>query len=185
MGDKGMSHNPLSVLRPSMMILLFFRILTWNLEKIAMQSSSQSWPREISDPVWISSKITTDWAWAVSSSDSFIFALNLGEIISPLATVTWGVVVGTTLEHAGNAVCCKQCSVAAESNKATGLIGVDTTEIDDKSGVSILFIIISVPHRQRQFVVHPPCMFAKVAVVTWLGPGVLHSLPLCAQFPCV
>ena len=51
--DNGMSHSPLSVRRPSMIILLFFSILTLNLEKIAMQLSSQSCPRDMRDPVWI------------------------------------------------------------------------------------------------------------------------------------
>ena len=118
--DKGMSHRPLSVRRPSIIILLFLSILTLNLEKIAMQSSSQSCPRDIRDPVWISSHMITCWALADRSSDSFILAFNLGEMMSPFATVTNGVVIGMISVHAGNADCCRQCSVAAVSSRATG-----------------------------------------------------------------
>ena len=67
--DKGMSHSPLSVRRPSMITLLFFSILTLNLEKIAMQSSSQSCPRDMRDPVWISSNMITCWALADNSGE--------------------------------------------------------------------------------------------------------------------
>ena len=52
--------------------------------------------------------------------------------MSPLVTQTWGVVVGDTSKQAGSADCCRQCNVAAESSSATGCMGGDTTEIDDK-----------------------------------------------------
>ena len=88
-GDaRGISHKPLSVRRPSIIILLFFRILTLKREKIAMQSSSQSCPREISDHVCILSNMTTCWALVDSSGDKCICAFDVGEMISPFATVT-------------------------------------------------------------------------------------------------
>ena len=67
--DKGISHSSLSVRRPSMITLLFFSILTLNLEKIAMQLSSQSCPRDMRDPVWISSNMITCWALADNSGE--------------------------------------------------------------------------------------------------------------------
>ena len=99
---------------------------------MAMQSSSHSWPNDISEPVLILSKTMTSWALWDSWSDSFILALYLGEIVSPLATDTFGVDVGSTWLHAGSAVSCRQCSVAAESTSATGIwVGV-SVEIVDK-----------------------------------------------------
>ena len=59
---------------------------------------------------------------------------------------------------------CRQCVVAAESTSAMGSWGVDATEIDDKK-LFLVLPFISVPHRQPQFNVDPPCMLANVAVV--------------------
>ena len=59
-------------------------------------------------------------------------ALNLGEMVSPFATDTRGVDVGSTFVHAGSAVSCRQCSVAAESTSATGICVVVSTEMADK-----------------------------------------------------
>ena len=130
--ERGISHRPLSVRRPSIIIWLFFTILTLKREKMAMQSSSHSWPNDISEPVLILSKTMTSWALWDNWSDSFILALYLGEIVSPLATDTFGVDVGSTWLHAGSAVSCRQCSVAAESTSATGIwVGV-SVEIVDK-----------------------------------------------------
>ena len=132
MVERGISHRPLSVRRPSIIIWLFFTILTLKREKMAMQSSSHSWPNDISEPVLILSKTMTSWALWDNWSDSFILALYLGEIVSPLATDTFGVDVGSTWLHAGSAVSCRQCSVAAESTSATGIwVGV-SVEIVDK-----------------------------------------------------
>ena len=50
-GAKGMCHNPLGVRGPLMMMFPFLMICTLNFEKIAAQSSSQSLPMEIRDPV--------------------------------------------------------------------------------------------------------------------------------------
>ena len=40
--ERGISHRPLSVLRPSMITWLFFIIFTLKREKMAIQSSSHS-----------------------------------------------------------------------------------------------------------------------------------------------
>ena len=60
--DRGISHRPLSVLLPSIIIWLFFSIFTLKREKIAMQSSSHSWPNDINEPVFMLSKTTTSCA---------------------------------------------------------------------------------------------------------------------------
>ena len=130
--ERGISHRPLSVRRPSIIIWLCFIILTLKREKRAMQSSSHSWPNEINEPVFILSKTMTSWALWDSWSDSFILALYLGEMISPLATDTFGVDVGSTLVHAGSAVSCRQCSVAAESTSATCICFGVSAEMADK-----------------------------------------------------
>ena len=93
--------------------------------------------------------------------------------------------MGSISVHAGSAESCKQCSVAAESTRATGVMGVDTTEIVDKHKFLGLSSVMSVPRRQAQLRVDPPCILLKVALATWLGPGVKHSLPTWAQLPCV
>ena len=55
----GISHKPLSVRRPTIIILLFFTILTLNRENMPMQSSSHSCPSDINDPVFILSNMIT------------------------------------------------------------------------------------------------------------------------------
>ena len=74
----------------------------------------------------------TSWALWDSWSDSFILALYVGEMVSPLATDTFGVDVGSTFVHAGSAVSCRQCSVAAESTSATGICFGVSAEMADK-----------------------------------------------------
>ena len=117
--------------------------------------------------------------------DSFIRALYFGEIVSPLATDTCGVDVGSTSMQAGRAVSCRQCSVAAESTSATGILLVVSTEMADKEFLIGLSTGIPVQHHQVQLRVEPPCMFVNVAVATWLGPGVKQSPPMWAQLPWV
>ena len=114
----------------------------------------------------------------------FILAFYFGEIVSPLATETCGVEVGSTFVQVGSADSCIQCNVAAKSTSATGILVGDTTEIVDKDGLYSSYFI-SVQHRQVQLRVDLPCMFEKVAVATWLVPGLLQYLTTCAQLPCV
>lgn len=65
-------------------------------------------------------------------SDNVILYLNLGGIILPLKTVTLGPTMGIRLLYNINAEISKQYVVAAESTRALGRLGVDTTEIVDK-----------------------------------------------------
>ena len=144
--ERGISHRPLSVLRPSMITWSFFIILTLKREKMAMQLSSHSWPKDIKEPVLILSNTMTSWALCDSWLDSFIRALYLGEMVSPLATDTCGVDVGSTFVHAGSAASCRQCSVAAESTSATGICLVVSTEMVDNEWFKGLSTVFSAQH---------------------------------------
>ena len=48
---KGTSQRPFGLRLTVMMIVLFFRIFNWYLEKIAIQSSSHNCQMEINEPV--------------------------------------------------------------------------------------------------------------------------------------
>lgn len=61
-----------------------------------MQSSSHSWHNEINDPIFMSSNTMNFCTWGDNLLESFILALYFGEMISPLATATFGVDVGKT-----------------------------------------------------------------------------------------
>ena len=65
----GRDHKPLGMRLPVMMMLLCFRTLMSYLEKIAIQSSSQSWESEIRVPVFKSSSTKADCAAGESLSD--------------------------------------------------------------------------------------------------------------------
>ena len=86
-----------------MMILLSLSIFKLYLEKIAMHSSSHSWPREIRDPVRRSSNTYACCAAGDSVDDSGTVTCFWGQIVPPLATVTVGPVAGLILLQCGSA----------------------------------------------------------------------------------
>ena len=65
----GIDHRPLIMRWPVMITSSCFKMRTLYLLKIAMQSSSQSLPREIRVPVWRLSRTNADWAWEESLDD--------------------------------------------------------------------------------------------------------------------
>ena len=79
-------------------------IFTLNLVKMAMQSSSQSCPMEMREPVVRSSKTWADCALEESSVDNFKVARRFGLMTLPLATWTVGPdVVCAMCEQCGRA----------------------------------------------------------------------------------
>ena len=98
----------MSVLFPCMMTVSFLIMSTLYLEKIAMQSSSQSWPRETREPVLRSSKMKAFCAFSERFSDKGNDALNSGVMVSPLATETYGPVARLMFLQIGKILLCKK-----------------------------------------------------------------------------
>ena len=87
MGYSGIFHRPLVRSRkPVMMTWLCFKKITSNLVKMVMQSSSQSCPMEIREPVVMSLKTWGDCALGESLLDIFKLARKSGLMTLPLAT---------------------------------------------------------------------------------------------------
>jgi hypothetical protein len=78
---------------PVIIILLFFRIRTWNLVKIAMQSSSHNWESEIRVPVLRVSRTKADCAVSLRCGESGKIPESVGFMTSPLAEITVGPLV--------------------------------------------------------------------------------------------
>ena len=86
-GYSGMSHRPLvRSCKPVIMTWLCFNSFTSNLVKIVMQSSSQSCPMDMSEPVVISLKTLADCALEESLLKSCKVALKTGLMMIPLST---------------------------------------------------------------------------------------------------
>ena len=86
-GSSGMLYRPLvQYLRPVIMTRSCFKIFTSNLVKMATQSSSQSCPMDMSEPVGISLKTWADCALEESFLKSCKVAIKAGLIMFPLAT---------------------------------------------------------------------------------------------------
>ena len=89
----GIYHSPLSVRFPFIRILSFLIIFTSYFEKIAMQSSSQSWPMEIKVPLFKLEKLYAILAFLENSVGKESSAFFVGMMIRPSATVTHGPLV--------------------------------------------------------------------------------------------
>ena len=87
---RGRDHNPLGIRLPVMIMLLFLRIFTSYLEKMAMQLLSQSWESEMSVPVCKSSRTKADCAAAESWADNGNWPRDLAGMMVPLAERTVG-----------------------------------------------------------------------------------------------
>ena len=87
-------------------------------------------------------------------------------MVSPFATDTFGVDVGSIFVHAGSADSCRQCSVAAESTSATGICFGVSAEMADKVWFILSTVVVSAQRHQVQLRVEPPCMFVNVAAAT-------------------
>ena len=87
MGSSGMFHRPLVRSRKLVIITwLCFNIFMSNLVKMAMQSSSQSCPMAMREPVVMSLKTWADCVLEESFFDSFKVARRSGLMVFPLAT---------------------------------------------------------------------------------------------------
>ena len=75
---KGMPQRPFGLRLSVIMIVLFFSIFNWYLEKIAIQSSSHSCSMEIKDPVFKLSNKKACCALSVNFSDKSILASEWG-----------------------------------------------------------------------------------------------------------
>ena len=87
---RGISNSPLVLRRLVMMILLFFSILTWYLEKIVMKTSLQSWPMESSESIIRLLNRKSCCALADTDGCSSRVASKCGVMILSFATVTGG-----------------------------------------------------------------------------------------------
>ena len=87
LGSSGIFHRPLVRLRkPVMMIWLCFKIITSHLVKMAMQSSSQSFPMDIREPVVGLLKTWADCALGERLLDILRVTHKSGFMTLPLAT---------------------------------------------------------------------------------------------------
>ena len=86
----GISHKPLSVRFPTMMTLLFLRILTLYQENTAIQLSLHNWLTEMREPFFRSLKTYACCADRDREGEIGTGAWWVGDIVPPLATVTVG-----------------------------------------------------------------------------------------------
>ena len=151
-----------------------------------MQSSSQSWPMEINDPVWRSSNRKAFSALDEKASAIATCPCNCGDITSPFATDTSGPCATLRLLHAGLASVVRKWLVAVLSTYAVQLEEDDSTEeVSEQIFFSLRLHLTPVPTFHSQFRVFPPCMLANVAVETCPSAGFSHSVLVWRQLPCV
>ena len=101
-----MSNNPYWLRLLSIMTMLFFIIFKLYFENNSTQSSSQSWPIDIRDPVARSSKIYLCCASFDKCGERFICVCAFCAMMLPFSTLTFGPNTGVVLS---------QYSVAASS----------------------------------------------------------------------
>ena len=105
---KGTLHNLFGVRLPFIIILPSLMISTSYLVKMAMQSLSQSYPKESREPVLRSSNMYAFLAWSDNLSDKLRCAFDCGVMVCPFATATFGPVVFLTFLQADKAAGCRK-----------------------------------------------------------------------------
>ena len=105
---KGTLHNLFGVRLPFIIILSSLMISTSYLVKMAMQSLSQSCPKDRREPVLRSSNINAFLACSDNLSDKLRCAFDCGVMVCPFATATFGPVVFVTFLQADKAAGCRK-----------------------------------------------------------------------------
>ena len=89
--DMGMSHRPsVLFLCPFKIRVLPLRILTSFLSNMDIQSSSQSWPKDISEALYNPSKMCTFFSWALMLLTRGVFLVLVALIVSVFGNWTIG-----------------------------------------------------------------------------------------------